>query len=85
MKRLTIKGVTNYLDYNYGGSRHDVRRLVIACRKTGSLFNAKPIDIFWFMIENDTVPGIHTHSYGFHTAVGREIRETFKWDYYNNF
>ena len=37
--------------------------------------------IFPFMIEQEPLAG--THSYGFNTRYGREIREEFKVQYYD--
>ena len=31
---------------------------------------------------NDPIPMLHTHSYGFHTATGRNIIETIEEFYY---
>jgi len=33
---------------------------------------------------NDPIPQLHTHSYGFHTATGRNIIELLKYKYYEH-
>ena len=44
--------------------------------------NAK--DLMKLLFFNDPVAGSHTHSYGFHTATGREIIEQLKSRYYEH-
>ena len=42
--------------------------------------NAKDLKKLLFF--NDPIAGLHTHSYGFNTATGRNIIETLKYKYY---
>ena len=42
----------------------------------------KVIDLMKLLFFNDPIPSLHTHSYGFHTASGRNIIETLKYKYY---
>ena len=51
-------------------------------RQIAKKYNVKPLQIFFFMIENRQIKGINTHSYGFNTARGREIKQQFKNIYY---
>tara|TARA_R110001606_G_scaffold361182_1_gene514252 strand:+ start:296 stop:556 length:261 start_codon:yes stop_codon:yes gene_type:complete len=83
IKKLTIKFAADYIHYNYGYLKHDIKKLVKASRETAKQYKVKSIDIFFFMIENEPIKGIHTHSYGFNTSEGREVKNTFK-NYYNN-
>ena len=46
----------------------------------GERLNAK--DLMQLLFFNDPIPALHTHSYGFHTATGRNIIETLKMKYY---
>ena len=39
-------------------------------------------DLMKLLFFNDPIPSLHTHSYGFHTATGRNIIETLKMKYY---
>jgi len=82
INKLTEKKAQNYIIYNYGYLKHDIKKLVKASRTTAKKYNCKPLDIFFFMIENKPVKGMYIHSYGFNTSGGREIKETFKNNYY---
>ena len=84
MKKLTPKGVKRYLTKNYGECRHNESAAVIACRKVAREIKCSPKDVFHFMFENTPIPGVWTHSYGFHTRTGREIRYQFEYEYYEN-
>ena len=44
--------------------------------------NAK--DLMKLLFFNDPVAGLHTHSYGFHTATGRMLIEKLKERYYEH-
>jgi hypothetical protein len=39
-------------------------------------------DLMKLLFFNDPIPQLFTHSYGFHTATGRNIIETLKMKYY---
>ena len=71
MKYLTSKGIKNYLINNYGQLRHEPTKLKIACQKISKIYKCKPLEV------------LHTHSYGFNTRLGRDIRNEFDY-YYNN-
>ena len=77
---ITQKYIRNYLTENYGEIRHNVKRLAIACIEVGKIYGYTPKQIFHFMIEQ--VPVDRSHSYGFNTAYGRDIREEFEVQYY---
>jgi hypothetical protein len=81
IKKLTLKFAANYIYYNYGYLKHDIKKLVKASRETAKKYNCSPLQIFLFMIENKPIDKIYTHSYGFNTRIGREIKETFKNNY----
>jgi len=83
IKKLTDKFAENYIHYNYGYLKHDIKKLVKASRTTAKQYNCSPLNMFFFMIENEPIRELRTHSYGFNTAGGREIKETFQ-NYYNN-
>ena len=80
MKRLTIKQAEAYIIKNYGRPRHNVEFLVKACQMTAKDYGLKSVDLFFLLIENRDIGG--THSYGFHTAYGRELIETMQSYYF---
>jgi len=82
IKKLTTNLAQNYIYYHYGYLKHDIKKLVLSCRQIAKKYNVKPLQIFFFMIENRQIKGINTHSYGFNTARGREIKQQFKNIYY---
>ena len=82
IKKLTQKFAADYIHYHYGYLKHDIKKLVKASRTTAKKYKCSPLEIFFFMIENRKIKGIYTHSYGFNTSEGREIKETFKNNYY---
>ena len=40
------------------------------------------LDLMKLLFFNDPIPELHTHSYGFNTATGRNIIETLQMKYY---
>tara|TARA_R100001369_G_C3242800_1_gene154489 strand:+ start:42 stop:251 length:210 start_codon:yes stop_codon:yes gene_type:complete len=66
IKKLTDKFAENYIHYNYGYLKHDIKKLVKASRTTAKQYNCSPLNMFFFMIENEPI---------------REIKETFKNNY----
>lgn len=84
MDKLTIKKATQYIKQNYREPRHDISKLVKACKQTGKDHKINPVHIFFLLIENIPVPGINTHSYGFHTAAGRHLIDQTVYNYHKN-
>ena len=82
IKKLTEKFASNYIHYNYGYLKHDIKKLVKASRTTAKKYNCKPLNMFFFIIENEPIKKLNTNSYGFNTSEGREIRKTFKNNYH---
>ena len=81
MVRLTTKGMERHLVENYGEVRHNLDAMRLACVETAKQFNCKALDMFYFMIEQQPIPNLYTHSYGFNTGLGREIRQQFESNY----
>ena len=80
MGTISKKYVVDYLVTNYGEMRHDAGRMVKALKVTAKQFNLDVKDLFHYIVErSNTIP--MATSYGFDTAYGREIRNTFS----NNF
>ena len=81
IKKLTLNFAQNYIYYNYGYLKHDIKKLIKASRETAKKYNCTPLQMFLFMIEDKPIKTLFTHSYGFNTRTGREIKETFKNNY----
>ncbi len=82
IKKLTKKFAENYIYYNYGYLKHDIKQIVQASRETAKKYNCTPLDIFFFIIDDEPIKKLYTHSYGFHTSEGREVKQNFKNNYY---
>lgn len=80
MNTLTIAEARGYIISNYGEAKHNVKSLVLACRKLGKEEEVEARDLFHLLIENEPMTG--THSYGFHTAYGRALINTLLHYYY---
>jgi len=84
MKKLTSKKVREYFEWR---SNEDLRHcpdcIASACNEAADVFGYdKAIDLMKLVFFNDPIPALHTHSYSFHTATGRNIIETIKEYYY---
>ena len=77
---MKAKEIKNYLVENYGECRHDENKMSTAINQTSKIFSIDARYLFHFIVEN--VPMTGTHSYGFHTAYGREIHRVFEGEYY---
>ena len=82
MKRLTAKGIKKYLIENYGECRHDEIKMFYVCKEVAENNRVKPLEVFHFMVEQEPISSLYTHSYGFNTSEGRAIREEFEDAYY---
>lgn len=74
---MKAKEIEKYLTDTYGKVVHDVNRMEFACKEVASIHEVKAKDIFHFMVENTPIKGLYTHSYGFNTAYGRELKNHF--------
>lgn len=63
--------------------RHNCSALAKAITKAGKKFGQDQLDMMRLLLENRPIGG-YTHSYGFHTAYGRELINTMQ-DYYYQF
>jgi hypothetical protein len=89
--KLTSKKVESYITERSGEElRHCPDAIANACnemmRKFNNEFNGEldAKDLMKLLFFNDPIPSLHTHSYGFHTATGRNIIETLKMKYYEH-
>ena len=68
--------------------RHCPDSIAAACNDVAIKFNDEfngrlnAKELMKLLFFNDPIPQLHTHSYGFHTATGRNIIETLKMKYY---
>ena len=87
--KLTKKKVESYMTERSGEElRHCPDAIANACNEMMKKFNNEfngeldAKDLMKLLFFNDPIPSLHTHSYGFHTATGRNIIETLKMKYY---
>ena len=87
--KITSKKVKEYTEWRSGEElRHCPDAVAEACnemmRKFNNEFNGEldAKDLMKLLFFNDPIPSLHTHSYGFNTATGRNIIETLKMKYY---
>ena len=83
MKQLTSKKVEKYFKSRTDEElRHCPDCLAAACNDGAMEFNHNALDLLKLLCFNDSIPSLFTHSYGFHTATGRNIIETIQQFYY---
>jgi hypothetical protein len=63
--------------------RHNCSALAKAITKSSKKFNQDQFDMMYLLLENRPIDS-YTHSYGFHTAYGRELINTMQ-DYFYQF
>ena len=61
--------------------RHNCSALAKAITKASKKFGQDQLDMMHLLLENRPIGG-YTHSYGFHTAYGRELIDTMSNYYY---
>jgi len=87
--KITSKKVRKYMEWRTDEElKHCPDCIAAACNDMVIKFNdefnqeIKAKDFMKLLFFNDPIPGLHTHSYGFNTATGRNIIETLKYKYY---
>ena len=85
MKKLTTKKLIQYMkDRTDEPLRHDAERLAHACNQAAIEFSHdNALDMLKLVCFNDAIHGLHTHSYSFNTATGREIIYKLQKEYYD--
>ena len=79
---MRAKQVSDYIVGTLGQEpRHNCGALAKAITKASKKFNQEQLDMMYLLLENKPIGG-HTHSYGFHTAYGRELIDTMSNYYY---
>lgn len=85
MTRLTTKKVEDYFAWRAGEElRHCPDCIAAACNDSSMIFNYDAKELMKLVFFNDPIPSLHTHSYGFHTASGRNIIQTIQ-EYYHEY
>jgi len=79
--RLTKKNIENYLTINNGYIKHDTNLLIKAIKETSKKYQINEIDLFLFYADNKPINKLFTHSYGFHTAQGRQLATDLQNNY----
>lgn len=75
---ITIKQLRDYFKHDLNMEpRHNLK----ACKKAFNTLNKEVqtdvFDLVYLIFENRPIDSLYTHSYGFHTANGRHLIETF--------
>ena len=80
---MTGKQVEGYIKYTLQRTpRHDVNALADAVTDMAYELDHDECDLLYLLLENRPIDALHTHSYGFHTANGREIINNLQHKYY---
>jgi len=61
--------------------RHDCLALASAINLVAKEVGHDSYELMELLLANVPIDGLHTHSYGFHTAVGRGLIESMIWAY----
>tara|TARA_R110000824_G_scaffold57823_2_gene157113 strand:+ start:75 stop:362 length:288 start_codon:yes stop_codon:yes gene_type:complete len=88
--RLTSKQVKDYMMWRTDEQfRQCPYAIADACNEVVEKFhgtfgddNITAKDLMKLLFFNDPIPSLHTHSYGFNTATGRNIIQTLEIKYY---
>ena len=82
---MTGEQVKKYIIDDLGSEpRHDCKALAAAISDIAGEVKANEQELLELLLENKPINRLMTHSYGFHTANGREIIETLKHKYYEH-
>ncbi len=87
MKKLTTEKLISYMeDRSNQKLRHEPVKLARACNQAAWRFQHNSgLDMLKLLCFNEPIPGLHTHSYSFHTANGRNIINTIQEYYYEEY
>ena len=81
--KLTSKDVRKYMLWRTDEELvHCPDCIAAACNDAAIEFSHNAKDLMKLLFFNDPIPSLHTHSYGFHTATGRNIIQTLQMKYY---
>ena len=84
MKKLTTEKLISYMKKRSNQElRHKPAKLADACNEACYEFSHdNALDMLKLICFNEPIPSLHTHSYSFHTASGRNIINTIQEYYY---
>ena len=84
--KLTSKEISKYMLWRADEELiHCPIAIAAACNDMAEEFDyGSAKDLMRLLFFNDPIPSLHTHSYGFHTATGRQIIEKLKQYYYEH-
>ena len=87
MKKLTTEKLISYMkDRSNQKLRHEPAKLANACNSAAWRFQHNcGLDMLKLICFNEPIPSLHTHSYSFHTASGRNIINTIQEYYYEEY
>ena len=82
---ITGNEIEDYLIENFGQCKHDPDAMAAAINDMSEeLQYEDTFRLFLLLVENKPISELYTHSYGFHTANGREIINNIKEKYYEH-
>lgn len=71
---MTAEQVEKYITKDLGMiPRHNCEALACAINDISAEVNYDSYELMQLLLENRPIDGLHTHSYGFHTANGRSL------------
>ena len=80
---MTGEQIENYILDELGSEpRHDVYALADAINDGAEEVEYDSFHLMRLLLENVAIDGLHTHSYGFHTANGRKLINEMQNKYY---
>tara|TARA_R100001510_G_scaffold33802_1_gene30250 strand:+ start:233 stop:493 length:261 start_codon:yes stop_codon:yes gene_type:complete len=80
---MTAEQVEKYIREDLGCEpKHDCEALANAITEMSQQLVHDEYELMWLLLENRPINSLMTHSYGFHTANGREIINNIKDKYY---
>ena len=80
---MTGEQIENYILEELGSEpRHDVYALADAINDIAEEVEYDSFHLMRLLLENAAIDGLHTHSYGFHTANGRKLINEMQDKYY---
>ena len=84
MTKLTTKKVKQYMAWRTDEKlKHCPIAIAEACNEMCyELGYPDAKDLMKLLFFNDPIPQLHTHSYGFNTATGRNIKQLLEYKYY---
>ena len=78
MKNITLKTINKYFKDNNLEARHNLKSFKKAINTLNKEVQTDAFDLFLLIVENKSIDGLHTHSYGLHTSNGRYLIDSFK-------